>query len=838
MNALTGKFLILSSFFFFCFQYSLLSQTRPDKDFIRSVQVADLSFYFNEDYEKAATLYEALLKSNPGNLNISAKLGICYLNVDGKKNEAVKLLENACKNVVKSDAEYLEYGQKAPLDTWFYLAHAYHVNDNLSKAISLYGDVLRKKGASEVLQVDYIENQIRACRYAAEMEKTPVNISRQLFLPWLNNWPGASMPVLSRNDSVFIFMQKVNGKNHIFCSFNTGEWKTPVDITPQLGPYENIEPNSLTEKGDLLILYMDDGADGNLYTSSRKGSAWTNMRKLNKNINTKYWEAFGFITPDGKKIYFSSNRPGGSGELDIWVSQKDNTGNWGPASNIGKTVNTPYNEDNPFFDPDNGTIMFCSEGHTGMGGYDIFSATFKDGKWTEPVGMPYPVNTTSNNKLFITDPAGNRLITSMVDEKTGIRNIYSILQEGPGSESVVTNGNIGLQDGMSIEPSLAEIKFSYADSVRTWKKIAISDSGKYNFIGKPGDYIVEIKYPGYKTDTINLVIPKIFTGKSLAVSTSMIHEKVFSGDFLSMSNILFDFDSYNLSDHSITELTKLKSILNDHPELKIEVSGYTDIKGSKEYNLVLAGKRAESVISWFTSTGIEGSRFIKKAPGASGFIAINSNPDGSDNPEGRQINRRVTLGVINPQTGISIRQESYTPQGLREPSSMRYGIVLVKSPEKFYPDYFRGFNLNELLFVRPVFRDSVYFYILGDFTSKSNAEVYLNFAREKGFKEGYIVNQYDLNEPPHQLISKTERGRVSGSVKTYTIQLRASSSPLNMAGFNILGGVKEIKGNDGLFRYIAGEYEGFSKAKVALENVQRAGYRDAFIKEYGLLMRQ
>jgi outer membrane protein OmpA-like peptidoglycan-associated protein len=838
MNTVTGKFLIIVFLITSCNQYTLLSQTKPDKDFIRAVQAADLNFYFNEDYEKAASLYEELLKSYPGNLNLAAKLGICYLNIDGKMKDALKLLENASTNVVKSDAAYLEYGQKAPLDTWFYLAHAYHVNNDLSKAIQLYNDVMKKMPSGEVLRVEYIECQIKACKYATEMEKTPADVTRQLFLPWLSSWPGASMPVISANDSVFVFTQKVRGKNHIFCSYNTGGWETPIDITSQLGQYDNIETNSITRNGDLLILYMDDGADGNLYSSSRKGSRWSGMRKLNKNINTKYWEAFGFITPDGNQIFFSSNRPGGFGELDIYVSRRDANGNWGEVSNPGRTINTPYNENTPFFDPVTGTLLFSSVGHNGMGGYDLFSSTLKEGKWTEAVGMPYPLNTTSDDKMFLNDPGGKGLLTSLVDDKSGVRNIYRIIREGAGSDSIVTNGNLVLQDGMSIESELAEIKFTTSDSVNGWKKIGISDSGKYNFTGKPGDYLVQIKYPGYKTDTLNLIIPKNFTGKSLVVNTSLIPEKVYSGDFFTIRNILFDYDKYSLNDRSLFELAKLKSILSDQPELKIEVSGYTDSKGSKEYNLLLADRRAQSVINYFTSAGIQDWRFIKKVSGASDFIAINSNPDGSDNPEGRQINRRVIIGVVNPQTGISIRQESYTPPGLREPSSMKYRIVLLKSPEKFYPDYFREFNLNELLFVCPVFRDSLYFYMLGDFTSRSQAGVYLDFVREKGFKTGYIVNQYDVQEPPLQLMNKSTKGRISGSINTYTIQLRASASPLQNNNFKSIEGVQEIKGKDGLFRYIMGEYEGFSKAKEALENVHRSGYTDAFIKEYNLLMRQ
>jgi len=838
MNILIRKILLLSllSLCFLC--YPLVAQTISNKQFIRAVQDADLFFYFNEDYEKAASLYEVLLKNNPANSNIEAKLGICYLNVDGKKNDALRLLEKASVNIVKSDNEYVEYGEKAPLDTWFYLAHAYHINDSLEKAINLYIDVKKKVGPTQAFRIEYIDNQIKACRYALEMEKNPVNTTEELLIPWLKDWPGATNPAISENDSVFVFTRKDGGRNHIFCSLRTNGWQRPVDITSELGGYDNLCTNSITAKGDMLILYMDDGADGNLFVSYRKGTEWTKMRKLNKNINTKYWEAFGFITPDGKKLYFSSNRPGGFGELDIWVSQLDENGNWGPAVNLGNTVNTPFNENTPFFVPATGTLMFSSLGHDGMGGYDVFTSSLKNGKWTKPIGMPFPVNTTSDNDFFIEDPEQKGYITSKVDDKTRIRNIYRIIQVDLPSSSIAAKGSVGLQDGMNIVPGLAEISLSRADTSKEWKKIEINDSGSYKFNTKSGDFIVQIKYPGYKTDTFKLSIPKTFTGKSLSVSTSMVPDKVYSGDFLAIRSILFEFNSKDLNELATIELEKLKPFLNDHSELKIEVTGYTDIIGAKDYNLMLADLRAQTVIKYFTLSGISESRFIKKAKGATDFVAINKNPDGSDNPEGRQYNRRVTLGIINPQTGITLNQESYTPSGLRQPYSNRYNIVLMKSREKFYPDYFSDFSMNELFFVHPVLRDSLYLYILGEFNNRSDAESYLKFAKEKGFKEGYIIDQYELQEPARQLMNQPEAGRRNGVGKIYIIQLSASKVPLNISQFKVHEKVKEIKGNDGYYRYIFGEFEGFLKAKTALEEAQKSGYKDAFIKEYNQLIRQ
>jgi outer membrane protein OmpA-like peptidoglycan-associated protein len=426
----------------------------------------------------------------------------------------------------------------------------------------------------------------------------------------------------------------------------------------------------------------------------------------------------------------------------------------------------------------------------------------------------------------------------MVDDQLKKRNIYLIVEKGLPSESIVADGNVGLDDGMKIVPKLAEINIAPADRSGEWKKIPVNDSGIFKFDTKPGDYMLRVKYAGYKTDTSTVTIPKSYTGKSMSVSISMVSEKVSSGDFLSIKSILFDYNSDKLNQEAIFNLEKLKSILNNYPELKIEVIGYTDIIGGQDYNIKLAERRAQAVITYFTAASVSGSRFIKKAVGAADFVALNVNPDGSDNPEGRQYNRRVTLGIINPQTGIVIRQESYAPPRLRQPYSMRYEVVLMKSAEKFYPDYFNDFKMNELFFVRPVFRDSVYLYILGEFADRSEAEKYLAFAKEKGFKDGYIVNQYEIQAPPRQLISETDANRRSGATRVYIIQLEASKTPLDLNKYKSLEKVREIKGNDGFYRYVFGEFEGFSTAKKALDDVHYSGYKNAFIKEYGLLIRQ
>ena len=384
----------------------LRSQETTIRDFNKSVQNADVVFYYDNDFEKAASLYEPILKAFPDNTNIQAKLGICYLKLDGKKAEALKLLESASKNIAADKKEYTETGQKAPVDTYRYLAEAYHLNDDPAKALTIFSDLKSKLGTSEedVEMAEYYDLQIRDCRYAIEAKKKPVRVIPELFTTWMRDYPGSMNPVVSKNDSVFLFTRRVDGKNRIMCSYKNGKWEEPVDITQQLGGLDRLYTNSVTGNGRLLVLYINDGDDGNLYFSERNGATWGKIRNFGKPVNTIYWESHGFITPDGNKLYISSNRPGTFGKLDIWVSEKTPAGAWGEPVNLGEVINTPWDEDAPFFDTDNNALLFSSVGHMSMGKYDLFRSTInRYGNWDQPVGMPFAFNTTAENIFFLQD---------------------------------------------------------------------------------------------------------------------------------------------------------------------------------------------------------------------------------------------------------------------------------------------------------------------------------------------------------------------------------------------------------------------------------------------------
>ena len=811
----------------------LFSQKLSKRGFIKAFQEADVVFEYGEDYQEAARQYESLAKIYPDNANLSAKLGICYLNIDGKSADALKLLQKASSNIVSNEKEYKQYGEKASLDTYLYLAVAYHKNDSLQKAISLYNDAKTRLQGTSLAQEEYIDNQIRDCKYAMEMMKQPLTMITSLIAPWLKEYPGSCNPVISKNDSVFIFTQKKDGKTRILCSYKLTDWNRPSDITKQLGGYDRFYSNSITGDGRMLIIFMDDGGDGNLYYSLRTDTTWSKIKRVGRYVNTIYWESNGFITPDGKTLYFSSNRPGGEGELDIWVSDKDDDGTWKHPVNLGNIINTPYNEDTPFYDPSTSSLLFSSTGHISIGGYDLFRSTNRNGIWTTPIGLPYSFNNTADNTFFILNNDAPGFITSLYNKKDSVRNIYSIVAESPVDKIILTQGGIKLEDGMTIDPKKIKINLSDLKNVAKIKNISMIDTGSYKFEVKPGDYQLIISYPGYKTDTININIPLYFSANYISLNSSLVPDKVIAGDFLSIKNIFFDFDSSRLNDIAKSELQTLKSILENHPELNIEVAGFTDAKGSVEYNKRLSDRRAQAVIDYLSSSGIAVSRLQKKAYGKSGFIGPNVNPDGSDNPEGRSMNRRVTFGIVDPKTGVIISQETFTPKHLGQSYSIKYSIILLKGKDNLPSDYFNNLKITGINIIRTVKIDSVSLYLIGAFNNKGDAIKYLDYVKKNGFKDAYIVDQYEVNNASKSLISPETESTGLGD-KVYTIQLIATKTPIDLDKFKGINGIKEIASGDGYYRYTCGKYTSLTDAKAAVVLYKNSGYKDAFVRELNM----
>lgn len=803
--------------------------TGNNKEYIKKLNLAEGFFIYDQDYLNASKIYKELFERDSTNHNLAYKLGVCYLNIKGSERLSLDLLSFAAENYT-NDINYSASGSMAPFDVIYYLAFSCQINMELEKAIDYYEKYKKNLGTKEAIEIEYVSNQIRACKNTIEATKDGIMLKRRLFTPWMESYQNAINPVISSNDSVFMFTQKADEVCLVFCSRKSGsDWPEPQNITSQLGKYPDMYTNSLTADGNTLIIARNDGFKGNLYISTYANGKWSRLSKLGKNINSKYWESHGCITPDGLGLYFSSNRPGGEGSLDIYYSERTNKREFGPAINLGKPVNTRLEENTPCFDFASQLLYFSSTGHEGFGGYDIFVS--RKGKlWSEPLHLPFPLNTTSDNLHFFPYQSNKSGLYSVYpDEVSDYSTIYYLTH---GIEAEIENigiaGNITLGDGMDINSDSLIIEFFTGFGLEPIEKIKQKEPGIFDHEMKIKKYKVFISYPGYKPDTILIDIPENFTADNIKINRQLVPNNVESGKFLSVNNILFDFDSFILNRGAELELEKIIPVLLQYTDLEIEVIGYTDPIGSMDYNLQLSKKRANTVKDYLVKSGVSKNRLIPVALGEGSYIATNTLPDGSDNPEGRKYNRRVNLSIRNQDYNISFGSSRFVPRHLRARTAPGFFVVLLESDTRLKPSNNELRKIYEISLIKEDTTDGVFKYYVGEFLNKSDAYSYLNTARDAGYNKAYLSTEYEIGN-----VNKKSGPQLT----SYTIQLHALRNPTKK-NKTILTNITVYKGKDGFYRYVTGEYYGYSNASKALKKIYNMGYKQAFIKELVLLKQQ
>jgi len=375
---------------------------------IRDIFSQAESYYLFEEYELANQLY--ILLESPDNMNIKYKIGTCYLNIPGEKEKSIPYLEQAVKTASYDSKPESFRETKAPLDTYFFLAKAYMINNELDKGLNTlqtFRKLARETETKGGMQnLEYIDQQIQACKNAIQYTENPVSFSKISLGPDFTMGSMNENPAVSYDGNTIVYTEKRGIVNVIFFSRKErGKWQPPIEITAEINAGEDCSSCSLNRDGTELFLYKTDNYDGAIYSSSFVDGAWTPIKKLNRNINTKFYESHAAISYDGEKLYFTSNREGGQGNLDIYVSQKDETGDWGPAENLGAAINTPYMEDTPFITENDSVLYFSSEGHSSMGGFDNFKSQKIGSVWKTPANLGFPINSTDDDKFY--QPANN-----------------------------------------------------------------------------------------------------------------------------------------------------------------------------------------------------------------------------------------------------------------------------------------------------------------------------------------------------------------------------------------------------------------------------------------------
>jgi hypothetical protein len=386
-------------------------------------------FLMNESYPDAVALYLSLYEKMSDNANLAYRIGVCYLNIPGEKNLSIKYLEDASKNMSAKHKEGTLTQISAPYDALFELGKAYRINYMFDKAKETFTKYIATLLPDDHENIDFVKNEIRVCDMAKDLIAKPVSYSEENIGELFNDEKSNFNPLISADGKSFAYMVSLKFYDAaMFSKLINGKWTAPVNITPEIQSDGDFYISCLSADGKLLFLSKDDHITSDIYMSSYDGKNWTKTVKLNKNINTKYWESHGFISEDGNQFIFASDRPGGFGGLDLYISHKVN-GDWGPAVNLGPEINTPFNEDRPFLINNGKTLFFSSQGHENIGGYDLFRSDLQsNGLWSEPKNLGYPINTPDDDIFFMPTADGKSGYYSRFKQTGGFgkEDIYKI----------------------------------------------------------------------------------------------------------------------------------------------------------------------------------------------------------------------------------------------------------------------------------------------------------------------------------------------------------------------------------------------------------------------------
>ena len=493
--------------FNFCIVKPLMAQTKNE------LEEKAYNALNDKDYTLAYELFDKLNAKYPKEFDYKFKLGLSCLNYPDKKARAIEIFTEIRKEAKGPEGDY-------------YLGKAYHINYKFDEAIALLKPFVEKaskstkKDEKEIFEDAslilancvngkfLVDNKIKA---DIKNIGAPVNTDEDQYVP-----------CITTDESVLIYTYR--GKNSVGGKLNANlkpdlkegayhedvyistknpdsTWSVPKGIASVNTNGEDAAISVSADGQILFTFFSTDKNEGDIYTSTLKGSEFSKPEPLNKNINSDSWEGSCSISADGRYLYFASERPGGIGGRDIWLSEKVD-GEWGPAKNLGPQINTKYDDDAPFIHPDGITLFFSSKGHTSIGGYDIMFSVKKDNDWIEPKSMGLPLNTTEDDRYYVINSNGSKGFFSSNRAGSGglgKQDIYVVTPGILGEKPVIALlKGVVYGDDKPIEAKIEVLKISQKEYIGPY--LSNKQNGKYLMALSPGFvYRLKVMAEGFES---------------------------------------------------------------------------------------------------------------------------------------------------------------------------------------------------------------------------------------------------------------------------------------------------------------------------------------------------
>lgn len=615
-------------------------------------------------YEKAIDLYEKMATNSKHGAEANFQIGECY-RLSNRTRQALPFYQQAIER---------DYYDEAAS---FYMAFALKANEEYQKAQDQLDSYLEAANNFEYIEyaqresnnLDLVNELLGTDSYyrvknleainTAFAEYSPVYQKGELF--FVSNRGGGKLYEATGTPRTDIFKVTINGARP--------DLETLAALEELFNDPE-VNEGSVTFSPDGNTMVFAKGTRGgrkgagqiNLFEARRnRRGTWSKPRMIRAS-DPDAWDSSPSFSSDGRTLYFASNRENGYGGTDIYSSSRNGRGRWGSVRNMGNKINTPGNEMFPYAAPD-GKLYFSSTGHPGLGGLDIFVAERERGAISIK-NLGVPVNSSADDfGMYLFNPSRGFLSSNREGGK-GDDDIYTFVNNDPdlkivnyflaGTTYEPEKNEAGEVTGKTILSGV-HIKLLGADGA-ILEEAYTGDDGEFQFRVYPEeDYVLiadKEKYFTTRSDfsTIGRTVDKstlteMVTNKTF--NTEMILDPLFIGERIVLENIYYEFNSAKIGDEAALELDKLVEILEDNPQIRIELSSHTDSVGTDSYNLQLSQRRAESAVSYILENGIDPDRIVARGYGESRPIARNTNPDGTDNVEGRARNRRTEFEIID-----------------------------------------------------------------------------------------------------------------------------------------------------------------------------------------------
>lgn len=535
----------------------------------------------------------------------------------------------------------------------------------------LYADALYAEALKNMDQYSRLKNPLtmaekcllESCRFAKAAVESPVFFHPENAGDAINTIEDEYWPSLNGEANTLVFTrlitQNKEGRKIAYpqedfyvSQKDSVGWQKAIPMGPPVNTIENEGAQCISADGRLLFFTGCGRPDGlgscDIYMSVRQKGKWSEPVNLGNPVNTSSWESQPSVSADGRWLYFTSNRNGGKGNMDIWRAEKlgvspEGYPVYGKVINLDD-VNTPGNELSPFIHADGKTLYFASDFWPGMGGKDLFFVSIDSIK--KPQNLGYPVNTSGDEEGLVVEVSGERAWYTSNNKGFGGRDIFTFfLPEAfkPRPVSWVKGRVINQKTGQVIFPDI--VLNDLVDNILVQHLYPFENEGKFLFCLHSGhNYGLNISKEGFLFHSENFNLLEKFS-RHQPLTLNIALDPIETGKTTILKNIFFETDSFSLKPESMGQLKEIVDFMTKNPGLMIEIGGHTDLQGSENYNLILSAKRADTVVKSLIGSGVPSTRLRSKGYGFSIPLADNSSE------EGRAKNRRTEFKIIENKTG-------------------------------------------------------------------------------------------------------------------------------------------------------------------------------------------